>query len=160
MEDNEIFTNCQIDFVGSNVNVQAWFDRIQARDGWADYIYLDLRKKTFDKVPHKKHLRKLEKDGGVNGKLLAWTERGKKKIQTIRKQPSVWSPVSSGVPHGSSPLSEIFGVYINYMVNNVLSCVTLCDDNATLLRFMKETENCEELQSDLDKMWVVQMMAN
>lgn len=76
-----------------------------------------------------------------------------KKIQTImREQPSVWSPVSSGVPHGSSLLPEMFGVYINYMVKNVLRAVTHSDDNVRLLRCMKETENCEELQSDLDKM--------
>ena len=46
-------------------------DTIQERNGWADGIYLDL-KKAFDKVPHNRFLWKLEKIGGMNGKLMKW----------------------------------------------------------------------------------------
>ena len=45
-------------------------DTIQERDGWVEGIYLDL-KKAFDKVSHNK-LWKLEKIGGIDGKLMEW----------------------------------------------------------------------------------------
>ncbi len=37
-------------------------DIMQERDGWADCVYLDL-KKVFDKVPHRKLLWKLKHNG-------------------------------------------------------------------------------------------------
>ena len=46
-------------------------DIIQERDGWADCVFLDL-KKAFDKVPHRKLLEKLEFIGGLRGNLLEW----------------------------------------------------------------------------------------
>lgn len=46
---------------------------------------------------------------------------------------------------------NVWGVY-KLHGKNVLRAVTHSDDNVRLLRCMKETENCEELQSDLDKM--------
>ena len=46
-------------------------DIIQERDGWVDCVFLDL-KKAFNKVPHKKLIRKLETIGGIQGKLLDW----------------------------------------------------------------------------------------
>ena len=46
-------------------------DVTQEREGWADYIYLDL-KKAFDKVPHKRLLWKLENIGGLKGNIFNW----------------------------------------------------------------------------------------
>ena len=46
-------------------------DIVQERDGWADCVFLNL-KKAFDKVPHLKLMRKLETIGGIKEKLLDW----------------------------------------------------------------------------------------
>ena len=45
----------------------------QERKRWVDCIYLDL-KKAFDKLPHKRQLRKLENVRGLKGGLLKWME--------------------------------------------------------------------------------------
>ncbi|XP_076064369.1 dynein axonemal assembly factor 5 [Oratosquilla oratoria] len=47
---------------------------IQERDGWADCTFLDLQK-AFDKVPHKKLIRKIEIIGGIQDCIephLSW----------------------------------------------------------------------------------------
>ncbi len=44
-------------------------DIIQEREGWADCVYMDL-KKAFDKVPHKRLLRKIEKNWWNTGKPI------------------------------------------------------------------------------------------
>ncbi len=46
-------------------------DIIQEREGWADCIYLDL-KKAFDKVPHKRLIWKQRCVGGLRGAMLDW----------------------------------------------------------------------------------------
>ena len=46
-------------------------DVVHERDGWADCLYLDL-KKAFDKVPHQRLLWKLRNAGGVSGRLAEW----------------------------------------------------------------------------------------
>ena len=43
------------------------------RDGWADCIHLLLKKKAFDKVPHRL-LCMLEQFGGLKGTLKNWME--------------------------------------------------------------------------------------
>ena len=76
---------------------------IQERNGWVDGIYLDL-KKAFDKVPHNRLLWKLEKNGGINRKLMEWMKNileNREMRTVIRDQPSMWSPVLSGIPQAS-----------------------------------------------------------
>ena len=50
-------------------NLSSYYSRvidiIQERDGWTNCIYLDLKRKAFDKVPHRKLLWKLEHIGGL-----------------------------------------------------------------------------------------------
>ena len=58
-------------------NLLSFYSRViditQKRDGWVDCIYLDL-KKTFDNVPHRRLLWKLEHIGGLKGTLKNWIE--------------------------------------------------------------------------------------
>ena len=69
----------------------------------------------------------------------------------IKDQPSMWSPVLSGIPQGSVLAPIMFAVYINDMVENVTSYASLFADDAKILRKVKDMEDCEELQRDLDK---------
>ena len=59
-------------------NLLSFYSRIiditQKRDGWADCIYLDL-KKAFDKVQYRRLLWKLEHIGGLKGTFKNWEMR-------------------------------------------------------------------------------------
>lgn len=58
-----------------------------------------------------------------------------------------------GSPKGSVLAPIMFVVYINDMVENVSSYVSLFVDDAKFTRRVKGTEDCEELQRDIDKVW-------
>ncbi|XP_063843933.1 jerky protein homolog [Scylla paramamosain] len=62
-------------------------------------------------------------------------------------------PFQGGDPHGSVLAPIMFVVYINDMVENVSSYVSLFADDAKLMRRVKGTKDCEELQRDIDKVW-------
>ena len=67
-----------------------------------DVIYLDFCK-AFDKIPHQRLLKKLEKYG-IKGKVLNWirdflSERQQRAF--IKGSSSTWTDIASGVPHGS-----------------------------------------------------------
>ncbi len=73
---------------------------MQEREGWADCVYLDL-KKTFNKVPHKRLLWKLEMFGGLRGALLYWISdflRGGEMRTMVKDRKSSWREVISDVP--------------------------------------------------------------
>lgn len=130
-------------------------DVIQERDGWADGIYLDL-KKAFDKVPHERLLWKLKVYGGLSGMLLQWIGsflRGREMRTVIRDKKSTWREVTSGVPQGSVLAPLMFAVYINDMLEGVKSYMSLFADDAKLLRKVGKREDCEILQEDLNKIW-------
>lgn len=92
-------------------------DIICERDGWVDSIFLDL-KKAFDKVPHRKSIRKIES----KGKLLVWMKdflTGRAMRVTIRDKESTWKEVTSGVLLGSVLAPVMFALYINDMDEGV-----------------------------------------
>ena len=73
------------------------------REGWVDCIYLDL-KKAFDKVSHKKLLRKLENVRGLKDGLLKRMKDflSNREMRTVIKDQKLeWCSVKSGVPQGS-----------------------------------------------------------
>ena len=53
----------------------------------------------------------------------------------------MWSPVLSGVPQGSVLAPIMFAVYINDMLKNVTSYMSLFADDAKFLRKMKDMED-------------------
>ena len=127
-------------------------DEVQERDGWVDCVYLDL-KKAFDKVPHKRLVRKLEYAGGIKGGLLKWMKDylvGREMRTTVRGVNSDWCSITSGVPQGSVLAPIMFMVYINDIVEGVNSYMNLFADDAKLLRRVKKREDGEMLQKDLD----------
>ncbi len=75
-------------------------DIIQEREGWADCIYMDL-KKAFDKVPHERLLWKLENVGGLKRVMRNWIKdylSGKEMRTVVKEGKSEWRDVTSGVP--------------------------------------------------------------
>lgn len=162
LEDNGILNQRQFGFRqgrSCTTNLLCYYSRIvdiiQERDGWADCAFLDLRK-AFDKVPHKKLLRKLEIIGGIQGRLLDWMEdflKERKMRVTIRGKHSSWKEVISGVPQGTVLAPVMFAVYVNDMDMNVDSYMSFFADDAKLLRRVRNVGDCQALQSDLDKLW-------
>ena len=128
-------------------------DITQERDGWADCIYLDL-KKTFDKVPHERLLWKLETIGGLKGTIKNWMAdylKGREMRTVVRDEKSEWRKVTSGVPQGSVLAPVMFLIYVNDMPEAVSSYISLFADDAKLLRKISNQKDCEELQNDLNK---------
>ena len=128
-------------------------DIIQERDGWADCIYLDL-KKAFDKVPHKRLLWKLKNKGGLDGKILKWMENylmGRQMRTVVRGEKSGWVGVKSGVPQGSVLAPVLFVIYINDMPEGVNSYINMFADDAKMMRKVTHERDCEELERDLER---------
>ena len=130
-------------------------DIIQEREGWADCVYLDL-KKAFDKVPHNRLMWKVRRFGGVSGKLAEWMEnylRGREMRTIVRGIKSEWKMVSSGVPQGSVLGPIMFLLYVNDMPIGINSYMNMFADDAKIMRKVKTLEDCNKLQEDLDKIY-------
>ena len=77
-------------------------------------VFLDFRK-IFDKVPHKKLMRKVCALG-IESNVAAWIENwlaGIRQRVIINGVPTYWTPISSGVPHGSVLGPLLFVIYFN-----------------------------------------------
>ncbi len=175
LDEREVLTNKQFGFrkgCSCTTNLISYYDRVvdivQERDGWVDCIYLDM-KKAFDTVPHKRLLWKMKNIGGVEGKLLKWMGNYllKREMRTVIKGKfSTWNLVTSGVPQGSVIAPIMFLVFINDLPVGLDSYVSLFADDAKIMRQIRNRNDCEELQNDLNKLhnwnqtWKMQFNTN
>ena len=130
-------------------------DVVQERDGWVDCIYLDL-KKAFDKVPHQRLMWKLRNVGGVSGRLEEWMKDYlmEREMRTIVKgKKSEWRNVTSGVPQGSVLGPIMFLIYVNDMTAGLRSYMNMFADDAKIMRRVKNMEDCDKLQEDIDRIF-------
>ena len=142
-----------------------------------DCVYMDYQK-AFDKVPHGRLLTKL-KAYNLCSEVISWIKEyltdksqcvevngtvitGKfcfgvpSNIQSIylcveiNGKASEWLPVTSGIPQGSVLGPLLFLIYINDLLDNIISEVYMYADDTKLYREIKTIEDQRILQKDLD----------
>ena len=117
-----------------------------------DIVYLDFAK-AFDTVAHQRLLFKLE-FYGISGYIRSWltsflSHRRQRVI--LRNGASEWTPVTSGVPQGSILGPLLFLLFVNDLPNVAQSKAKLFADDTKAYRETSNKEECEVLQTDLNK---------
>merc|ERR1712035_231476 len=71
----------------------------------------------------------------------------------IKDEKCEWCKVISGVPQGSALAPVMFLIYINDMVDEVDSYISLFGDDAKFLKRVENNTDCEMPHKDLDKIY-------
>lgn len=118
-----------------------------------DVIYLDFQK-AFDKVPHKKLMKKV-RALGIVGEVADWIEdwlSNRKQRVLINGECSEWTNVTSGVPQGSVLGPLLFLIYINDIDIGLTSKISKFADDTKLGINANNKTDIEELKADLRKL--------
>lgn len=116
-----------------------------------DTLYLDFAK-AFDKVPHKRLLKKLY-SYGIRGSILEWITdflTGRRQQVAVKGEKSEWQNVISGVPQGSVLGPVLFIIFINDLPDVVESIVKIFADDT---KIYAPTSKSDVLQNDLDALY-------
>ena len=121
-------------------------------------VYLDFSK-AFDKVPHKRLIKKVEAHG-IGGEVLRWVKEwlsDRKQRVSINGEKSNWGPITSGVPQGSVLGPLLFIIYLNDMEQNISSSLSKFADDTKIGRRIDIIGDEMALQNDLDKLndWAI-----
>ena len=119
-----------------------------------DVIYLDFAK-AFDKVPHKRLVKKLEAHG-IGGKISRWIENwltGRRQRVNINGKASIWGDVLSGVPQGSVLGPLLFLIYINDIDDSIISKLWKFADDTKICHNIKSERDVEILRNDLKQLY-------
>ena len=109
--------------------------------------------KAFDRVPHRRLIKKIE-SYGFGGKILSWIKEfliGRKQKVIVNGQESDWSEVKSRVPQGSVLGPLLFVIFINDLpecAETGSSLYLFADDNK-LYHKIQSDQDCHDLQNDL-----------
>ena len=120
------------------------------RDKAVDVIYLDFQK-AFDKVPHRRLMRKV-RSLGVEGFVADWIEgwlKDRRQRVIVNGQPSEWTPVTSGVPQGSVLGPLLFIMYINDIDEGLAVKISKFADDTKLGVNVAKEENVDLMQEGL-----------
>jgi hypothetical protein len=120
-----------------------------------DLIVMDFSK-AFDKVPHNRLLHKAD-FYGIRGNTLEWirsflSNRTQKVV--LEGEHSEEVPVSSGVPQGTVMGPILFLIFINDLPEGLTSTVRLFADDCVIYRQIKSSDDCKQLQRDLDHLFL------
>ena len=116
-----------------------------------DVIVMDFAK-AFDKVFHKKLIRKL-RGYGINSSINQWIEsflHQRQRRAVCEGEISLWVSVTSGVPQGSLIGPILFLVFINDLPAKLQSKVRLFADNTILYMAVTNETDAAILQKDLN----------
>ncbi len=167
MVKNNLFSNGQYGFIKGRSTVlqllcamESWTEAMD-NGNKTDCIYTDF-KKAFDKVPHKRLLKKV-RAYGIEENICKWIEdflKDRSQRVTVNGTRSEWEKVKSGVPQGTVLGPILFIIYINDLPEILESLLFLFADDSKIWREIKEEEDKHILQSDLMKMkeWSIKWM--
>ena len=159
---NNLINDSQHGFMknkSTTTNLLQFYDKIfqDYEEGRAvDIIFLDF-KKAFDKVPHRKLLKKLKKYG-ISGDLLNWIQNWLTKRRqrvVINGKESEYLYVTSGVPQGSVLGPLLFLIFIDDLDETVRkSILSKFADDSKLGGAANTIDICESRQIELNNMYV------
>jgi ribonuclease P/MRP protein subunit RPP40 len=118
-----------------------------------DAIYLDFQK-AFDKVPHRRLMKKVYAMG-IGGEIYNWIEdwlKNRKQRVCLAGSSSGWAYVSSRVPQDSVMGPLLFLIYINDIDNGIASKNLKFADDTKLYRQVGTAEDIAKLRNDLEKL--------
>ena len=160
MDKNSLFSNQQFGFIsGRSTSLQL----LNVLDQWTealdnnetiDAIYMDFMK-AFDKVPHRRHILKLQ-SYGISEQTCKWIDSflsDRKQRVHLNGNYSKWHDVTSGIPQGSVLGPVLFVIFINDLPNSVESTAYLFADDTKLYRSIKGEEDRNIVQSDLNNLF-------
>ena len=159
MKVNDLFSNKQYGFIaGRSTALQL----LEVIDKWSepldegldiDCIYTDFQK-AFDKVPHKRLIKKIE-NYGITNPILSWIQdfltRRYQQV-SINGETSNQKEVTSGLPQGSVLGPILFVIYINDLPEAVESAAYLFADDTKIFRVINSLDDQHILQNDLVKL--------
>ena len=156
MENNGLFTPYQHGFLKGKSCVTQLLEFLEDitdmrdRGETIDIIYLDFCK-AFDKVPHKRLMKKLY-NYGIRGNILNWVaDFLKDRIQrvVVNGEKSDWRRVTSGIPQGSVLGPVLFLIFINDLPDQLDCFIKLFADDAKLYSIVRSPEQSGNLQRNL-----------
>ena len=157
MEENNLFSKAQHGFMtGRSCSTQLLelmeeLTETLDSNGDVDIIYLDF-KKAFDKVPHKRLLKKLW-GYGIRGKVHSWIKeflKNRSQKVVINGKCSFSAKVTSGIPQGSVLGPILFLIYINDLPEVITACMKLFADDAKLFGRVNSLVQASTVQTSLD----------
>ena len=139
--------SCQTNMLES---LEEWTRVLDGGDS-LDIIFLDYQK-AFDRVPHRRLIRKLH-GYGIQGKLLNWIREFlscRTQQVVVGNGQSSWSQVTSGVPQGSVLGPVLFLIYVNELPTVIQSSSKMFADDTKVYRSIKTPDDSRKLQEDLN----------
>ncbi len=157
MTENKLFSKKQYGFIKHRSTVlqllkvlDIWTDATDRGDT-IDTIYLDFMK-AFDMVPHRRLLGKLSAYG-ICHPVLGWIQSyltDRVQQVCVNGANSEWLKVTSWVPQGSVLGPVLFVIYINDLPDSLDSSAYLFADDTKVFRIIKDTQDKQILQQDMD----------
>ena len=158
LNDHNILTDCQHGFRAKRSTemqlILTLHDMAKAIQSSSIHTAVLDFAEAFDKVTHRRLLRKLQ-HYGIQGSLLNWLESFlAQHFQSVvcEGQTSSQCPVTSGVPQGTVLSPLLFLLYRSNIPDIVQSSVRLFADDALLYGIVTSDADCDLLQSDLRRL--------
>ena len=130
--------------------ITKWLDEGRA----FDIVYLDFSK-AFDKVCHKRLIKKLKKIG-IGGKILNWIKNwlsGRRQRVRVDDQYSDWVEVLSSVVQGSVLGGTLFDIFIDDIRRVVLDAlIQMFADDTKVATTIEKEEDGEKLQQIINNL--------